>query len=216
MEKLQGHAIKNQDLLIASGAISLKGSEGTSAADEDVAAAADTYDQDVVNARTHSLNELANSIASLAELFKDLSTLIIDQGTLLDSIEYNIEQTAVRVGEAVVILDDAKQYQGRTGRRRCIFLLFLLIMLAATAVVIKIKRGRGAAPVTHIPPPPTTVAFANIAEDAPAVAIKRALEESDHGWWAPGRPPISSRILPRGKRRVSERLPRSGVHGVRT
>lgn len=37
--ELQGHAIKNQDLLIASGAISLKGSEGTSAADDDVAAA---------------------------------------------------------------------------------------------------------------------------------------------------------------------------------
>lgn len=38
--ELQGHAIKNQDLLIASGAISLKGSEGLSAVDEDVAAVA--------------------------------------------------------------------------------------------------------------------------------------------------------------------------------
>ena len=37
--ELQGHAIKNQDLLIASGTISLKGSEGMSAVDEDVEAA---------------------------------------------------------------------------------------------------------------------------------------------------------------------------------
>jgi hypothetical protein len=37
--ELQGHAIKNQDLLIASGTISLKGSEGMSAVDDDVAAA---------------------------------------------------------------------------------------------------------------------------------------------------------------------------------
>jgi syntaxin 16 len=37
--ELQGHAIKNQDLLIASGAISLKGSEGMNAVDDDVAAA---------------------------------------------------------------------------------------------------------------------------------------------------------------------------------
>ena len=36
--ELQGHAIKNQDLLIASGAISLKGSEGMNAVDEDVEA----------------------------------------------------------------------------------------------------------------------------------------------------------------------------------
>ena len=37
--ELQGHAIKNQDLLVASGAVSLKGSEGLSAVDEDMAAA---------------------------------------------------------------------------------------------------------------------------------------------------------------------------------
>lgn len=37
--ELQGHAIKNQDLLMASGAISLKGSEGMTAVDDDLAAA---------------------------------------------------------------------------------------------------------------------------------------------------------------------------------
>jgi hypothetical protein len=39
---LQGHAIKNQDLLIASGTITFKGSEGLTAADEDVQAAVST------------------------------------------------------------------------------------------------------------------------------------------------------------------------------
>ena len=57
--------------------------------------------------RTRELGEIANSIASLAELFKDLSVLVIDQGTLLDSVEYNIEQTAVRVGDAVKELQEA-------------------------------------------------------------------------------------------------------------
>lgn len=37
--ELQGHAIKNQDLLIASGTISLNASEGLSAVDEDIEAA---------------------------------------------------------------------------------------------------------------------------------------------------------------------------------
>jgi syntaxin 16 len=37
--ELQGHAIKNQDLLIASGTISSKGSEGMSAVDDDMEAA---------------------------------------------------------------------------------------------------------------------------------------------------------------------------------
>ncbi|KAF8070136.1 syntaxin-like t-SNARE protein TLG2 [Lyophyllum atratum] len=216
MEKLQGHAIKNQDLLIASGAISLKGSEGISAVDDDVAAArhtqsqslslsqsqsqsllSDSYDQDVVNSRTHSLNELANSIANLAELFKDLSALIIDQGTLLDSVEYNIEQTAVRVGEAVVVLEEAKGYQGRTGRRRCILLLVLLVMLAATALVIKIKRGRNTKDETHIPPPPPAATVGLPVVNLP----KRYAEDSKFDPWEPGRPPISSRIVRRGRYR---------------
>ena len=50
-----------------------------------------------LRARDRELTEIARSIAQLAELFKDLSVLVIDQGTLLDSVEYNIEQTAVHM-----------------------------------------------------------------------------------------------------------------------
>lgn len=57
--------------------------------------------------RDRELSEIAKSIAQLAELFKDLSTLVIDQGTLLDSVEYNVEQTAVQMEDAVRELDTA-------------------------------------------------------------------------------------------------------------
>lgn len=60
-----------------------------------------------LQARDRELTEIAKSIASLAELFKDLSTLVIDQGTVLDSVEYNIEQTAVHVSDAVRELNTA-------------------------------------------------------------------------------------------------------------
>lgn len=58
--------------------------------------------------RDREITEIAKSIASLAELFKDLSTLVIDQGTLLDSVEYNIEQTSVHMAEAVTELKIAE------------------------------------------------------------------------------------------------------------
>ncbi|PSR78147.1 hypothetical protein PHLCEN_2v7556 [Hermanssonia centrifuga] len=118
--ELQGHAIKNQDLLVASGAISLQGSESWSAVDEDIEAArasrGGTVTQDLLTPdmdlrqRDRELSEIAKSIASLAELFKDLSALVIDQGTLLDSVEYNIEQTAVQMSDAVKELDMATRY----------------------------------------------------------------------------------------------------------
>lgn len=67
-----------------------------------------TADMDL-HRRDRELNEIGKSIAQLAELFKDLSALVIDQGTLLDSVEYNIEQTAVQVEEAVKELNVATQ-----------------------------------------------------------------------------------------------------------
>ncbi|KAG8905897.1 hypothetical protein FRB99_008038 [Tulasnella sp. 403] len=114
MQKLQGHAIKNQDLLIASGAVSLKGGDRFAALEEDVEASRSqlTTQQLIdttpdVDTRTREITEIAKSIASLAELFKDLSTLVIEQGTILDSVEYNIEQTVFRMEDAVKDLDVA-------------------------------------------------------------------------------------------------------------
>ncbi|EKM54462.1 uncharacterized protein PHACADRAFT_174963, partial [Phanerochaete carnosa HHB-10118-sp] len=156
MEKLQGHAIKNQDLLIASGAISLRGSEGLSAVDEDMAAASasrnSTLAQDLLTPdmdlrqRDRELTEIAKSIASLAELFKDLSALVIDQGTLLDSVEYNIEQTAVQMSEAVKELETATRYQKNTGRRKCIFLLLLIIFGLILVLIFKPRRHHSSSP----------------------------------------------------------------------
>ncbi|KAH9895038.1 t-SNARE [Cubamyces lactineus] len=155
MEKLQGHAIKNQDLLAASGAVSLKGSAGISALDEDVEAAAASQTDVVVRTlsgldlnletRDRELVEIAKSISELAELFKDLSALVIDQGTLLDSVEYNIEQTAAHMEDAVRELDVATKYQKNTGRRQCIFLLLLIIFGLILVLIFKPRRHRPSA-----------------------------------------------------------------------
>src|ERR1700761_880974 len=63
-----------------------------------------------LRARDRELTEIAKSIATLAELFKDLSSLVIDQGTLLDSVEYNIEQTAAHMSGAVKELEIATRF----------------------------------------------------------------------------------------------------------
>jgi len=120
-----------------------------------------------IHLRDRELTEIANSIASLAELFKDLSVLVIDQGTLLDSVEYNIEQAAVHVTEAVKELNIATRfvafhpascsdelnqpdrYQKNTGRRKIIFLLLLIIFGLIVVLIFKPRRPR------H--PPPTTM-----------------------------------------------------------
>lgn len=60
-----------------------------------------------IQERDKELTHIAQSISELSELFKDLSALVIDQGTVLDSVEYNIEQTSIQMKEAVKELDVA-------------------------------------------------------------------------------------------------------------
>ncbi|KZV89621.1 t-SNARE [Exidia glandulosa HHB12029] len=106
MDKLTGHATKNADLLVASGAVSLRGSESAQAVEEDVQMSAQTLQTQTrstdpsLTARSAELAHLAQSISGLADLFKDLSSLVVEQGTILDSVEYNIEMAASELKEA--------------------------------------------------------------------------------------------------------------------
>lgn len=57
--------------------------------------------------REHEISSIAQSITDLADLFKDLSSLVIDQGTLLDRVDWNVEQMGVKVRGAVEELNTA-------------------------------------------------------------------------------------------------------------
>ncbi|CAE6517965.1 unnamed protein product [Rhizoctonia solani] len=115
MQKLQGHAISRNDQMIASGLVSSNSTNAYDSVQEDEEASrsqlsAMQHSDPSLAARNHEIAEIAKSIVSLAELFKDLSNLVIDQGTILDSVEYNIQQTAVHMEDAVRELDIATQF----------------------------------------------------------------------------------------------------------
>ena len=50
--------------------------------------------------REKEINDIAKGIIELADIFKDLQTMFIDQGTMLDRIDYNVEKMAVDVKAA--------------------------------------------------------------------------------------------------------------------
>jgi syntaxin 16 len=54
----------------------------------------------VIEQREHEINDIARGIIELADIFRDLQAMVIDQGTMLDRIDYNVERMAVDVKEA--------------------------------------------------------------------------------------------------------------------
>lgn len=87
--------------------------------------------------RDKEIAAIVESIEELSQIFKELAVLVIDQGTILDRIDYNMEQVVERVEDGVVALEKAEQYQKSARPRWCICALLVLIAILMTLLVLK-------------------------------------------------------------------------------
>lgn len=82
--------------------------------------------------RTRELNRVAANINDLATLVKDIASLVVDQGTVLDRIDYNLEETKVKTNSAVRELRIADRYQ----RKRYAFCCIIVLAIACAVMFI--------------------------------------------------------------------------------
>lgn len=94
----------------------------------------------VISQREREIEKIAQGVIELADLFRDLQTMVIDQGTMLDRIDYNVECMNSDVKEAEKELKTAEGYQKKTTKRKIIFLLLLIIAAMIILLVIKPKK----------------------------------------------------------------------------
>ncbi len=94
----------------------------------------------IVSQREKEIVAVAKSIEELASLFKDLSLLIVEQGTILDRIDYNCEQTVHNTQQAVVQLQGANESQKKQRSKLCMLLLCVLILIAIMALIVKLTK----------------------------------------------------------------------------
>jgi len=101
--------------------------------------------------REREINDIARGIIELSDIFRELQTMIIDQGTMLDRIDYNVEKMGTDVKVADQELKVATGYQRRTTKRKILLLLLLLVVGMFILLIFKPKRHSSPSPA---PPGP--------------------------------------------------------------
>jgi syntaxin 16 len=90
--------------------------------------------------RENEIEQIAQGIIELANIFQELQTMVIDQGTMLDRIDYNVERMSRDVKEADKELKVASGYQQRSIKRKA--MLLLAILIAAVFILLSLKLSR--------------------------------------------------------------------------
>jgi len=94
----------------------------------------------MVDERDKEIHAIARQIAQLNEIFKELSSLVIDSGTILDRIDYNMEVVVTNFEEAHKHLEVASKYNGKTISAWCIIILLLACVIMA--IVVGVKKSK--------------------------------------------------------------------------
>lgn len=93
--------------------------------------------EDLINERDQEIQHIAESITELATIFKELAVLVIDQGTILDRIDYNMEQVVEQTEKGIVELEQAEKIQKSNRPAKCIGLLLVLIFIMTLLLILK-------------------------------------------------------------------------------
>jgi len=87
--------------------------------------------------RDTEVKKILQSVTDLAMVMQDMSKLIIDQGTILDSIEYNCATTAMQVDEGRKELVKAEHTQRAGGIIICIYFLMFMCVLMTIIIILQ-------------------------------------------------------------------------------
>ena len=87
--------------------------------------------------RDTQLSELLNSVTDLAEIFKDMQNLVMEQGSILDRIDYNIDIASTNITSGKNSIVKANEYHKNNCFRNVIIVLLVCIFIEALLLIFK-------------------------------------------------------------------------------
>ncbi|XP_074066454.1 syntaxin-16 isoform X1 [Macrotis lagotis] len=89
----------------------------------------------MVEEREREIRQIVQSISDLNEIFRDLGAMIVEQGTVLDRIDYNVEQSCIKTEDGLKQLQKAEQYQKKNRKMLVILILFVIVIVLIVVLV---------------------------------------------------------------------------------
>ncbi|KAJ8033092.1 Syntaxin-12 [Holothuria leucospilota] len=93
-------------------------------------------DMEALVERENQLKKLESDILDVNQIFKDVATMVHEQGEMIDSIEANVESAEVHVEQANTQLVKARQYQKKARRKKFLIILCIIITLVIVALIL--------------------------------------------------------------------------------
>ena len=87
--------------------------------------------------RDTELGELLNSMNNLTSTFRDLKNLVMEQGTVLDRIDYNIDIAAINTSKGKQHLMKASELQKKSCFRNAMLALVFIIFIESVILIMK-------------------------------------------------------------------------------
>lgn len=96
-------------------------------------------DMNMLREREQAIRKIESDIVEVNQIFKDLATMVHDQGEVIDSIEANIESTSIQITEGTQQLIKASDYSRKARRKKFFMILILLVVLAIIIAIIYVS-----------------------------------------------------------------------------
>jgi len=94
------------------------------------------FQESLIQERETEIREIETGIHELNEIFRDLGTLVVEQGDMLENIESNVISIARDTQGANEELGHASEYQRKAGRRAACLMLIIVIVICIVLLAI--------------------------------------------------------------------------------
>eukprot|EP01063_Lacrimia_lanifica_P024328 TRINITY_DN32257_c0_g1_i1.p1 TRINITY_DN32257_c0_g1~~TRINITY_DN32257_c0_g1_i1.p1 ORF type:complete len:329 (+),score=114.61 TRINITY_DN32257_c0_g1_i1:64-1050(+) len=92
---------------------------------------------EMLHERDQELQDILKSLVEINEMFQHLNTMVIEQGTMLDRIDYNVQAAHEHVSKGVEVLHETDKKAKKNRFKQCV--CFLIIMIALVSITLLAK-----------------------------------------------------------------------------